>query len=80
MRPAVGISGRAAFIGFDRIEIDTEGARVRMPAGIRVDLGGLGREFTKRDFARLVTKRPLGICQVQIHGASLPLPARISLP
>ena len=32
-----------AACGFDRIEIDVDTARVRVPRGVRVDLGGLGK-------------------------------------
>jgi len=30
-------------VGFDRVEIDIDSARVRIPAGMRIDLGGLGK-------------------------------------
>jgi FAD:protein FMN transferase len=39
--PATQVGERAP--GFGQVQIDREGARVRLPAGVRVDLGGVGK-------------------------------------
>ncbi len=49
-------------IGWPRVERDTTGGRVRLPAGMELDLGGIGKEYAVDSTVRLLlshTQQPL---------------------
>jgi len=71
--------------GFRRVEIDEEQSRVRLPAGARIDLGGIGKGLAADLVARGLTERgarhvllSLG-GDVRAHGEP-PAPAGWSIP
>jgi thiamine biosynthesis lipoprotein len=54
--------------GFARVEIDREHARVRIPRGVRVDLGGLGKGLAADLVARGLTERGARTALVSLGG------------
>ncbi len=58
----------AAACGFDRVDIDVDAARVRVPAGVRVDLGGLGKGLAADLVSRGLVDRGARTALVSLGG------------
>jgi len=65
---APGADGRVAVPGYDRVEIDGDAARVRIPSDVRVDLGGLGKGLAADLVARGLVERGARSALVSLGG------------
>src|SRR5207302_10005601 len=66
--PPARASAPGAAPGFGRIDIDVDGSRVRVPHGVRLDLGGLGKGLAADLLARGLVDRGARTALVSMGG------------